>query len=632
MTESEAEPTTPVDWEAFYQSYRKPGYVPGYEITSKLGGGMFGLVFKATKQSIGKDYAIKFLKVDDEDVRRAVVAELESAPFFAQVDHPNLVSIEDRGVVDGIPYIVMAYAGDETLRDRLESGRGDVEGLLRVYLQACRGVQALHEHSLVHFDLKPANIFLKGDVARIGDYGLSKLVAQSRNTLSMGRGTPYYMAPEMLQRKGDTRSDVYSLGVILFEILTGDVPFKGDSEWEVLRKHETATPAYPANMPAEFRGVLTRALAKNPADRFQSAAELVTTLCASAGEAPEPVETPEFKTPPPPGAGRQTGSASGDDPYAEFRKVCRDFSEQAKQMASEAFKNVREASRGASRDARAALGPAMRRHRRVWAARAKEQRRRCQEWWDQQRDWSTWRRRSRPRRRVGTGTKFGLGVVAALFVLAFMGSLLLTAPGRVSSVESSASSEWTASVGDRPSGTRVEIAARSSTAREALADARVKNPTVMKATLAEFRRHVPSTPEQLAATVHELPDYPLALDVSAKSLKKARAEVLRVARADRSVSTARLERMGYPGVLAAVEQLDKLDLSDEKDARAAVRLNAFLQKQLQFPAIVVRGMHEGGAGHRYAQLNAAAPRLWRWFMHDFAWNQKRFEQYRKVSK
>ena len=192
MTESPPDPATqPIDWEAFYRDYRKPGYIPGYEITSKLGGGMFGLVFKATKQSIGKDYAIKFLKVDDNEVRRALVAELQSVRHFAQVDHPNLVSIEDRGEVDGIPYIVMTYAGDQTLRDQLNADDRDIEELLLFFLQACRGVHALHERSLVHFDLKPANVFIRGNVARVGDYGLSKLVAHSRNTLSMGRGTPY---------------------------------------------------------------------------------------------------------------------------------------------------------------------------------------------------------------------------------------------------------------------------------------------------------------------------------------------------------------------------------------------------------------------------------------------------------
>ena len=271
-----------IDWESFYRNYRKPGYVPGFEIVNKLGGGVFGMVFKARKESIGKDYAIKFLKVDDEVVRDAVIREIDSVRFFAQVDHPNLVSIEDKGEVDGIPYIVMSYAGQDTLRKRLDDGGLVRDDALRIFIQAARGVQALHEHSLVHFDLKPANIFLKGDIARVGDYGLSKLVTESRNSLSFGRGTPYYMAPEMLKRRGDVRSDVYSLGVILYECLTGDVPFRGDSEWEVLRKHEEEVPCLPDSIPATEAAVLRRALAKDPDSRFQTARELLHALQAPA--------------------------------------------------------------------------------------------------------------------------------------------------------------------------------------------------------------------------------------------------------------------------------------------------------------------------------------------------------------
>jgi serine/threonine protein kinase len=290
MNAMEAEPYQPapapsgatIDWESFYRDYRKPGYIPGFEVVNKLGGGVFGIVYKARKESIGKDYAIKFLKVDDEVVRDAVVRELDSVRFFAQIDHPNLVSIEDKGEVDGIPYIVMSYAGQETLRKRLDEDRLDHDEALRIFIQAARGVQALHEHSLVHFDLKPANIFLKGDIARVGDYGLSKLVTQSRNSLSFGRGTPYYMAPEMLKRRGDVRSDVYSLGIILYECLVGDVPFRGDSEWEVLKKHESEPPTLPPGLGPVERGVITRCLAKDPEDRFQTVKELLHALQAPA--------------------------------------------------------------------------------------------------------------------------------------------------------------------------------------------------------------------------------------------------------------------------------------------------------------------------------------------------------------
>ena len=310
IEETQRDPGSRINWESFYANYRKPGYVAGYEIINKLGGGVFGMVFKARKESIGKDYAIKFLKVDDEGVRDAVVRELSTVRFFAQIDHPNLVSIEDKGEVDGIPFIIMSYAGEETLRQRLEPGAMEREDALRVFIQAARGVQALHERSLVHFDLKPANIFLKGDIARVGDYGLSKLITESRNSLSFGRGTPYYMAPEMLQRKGDARSDIYSLGILLYECLTGDVPFKGDSEWEVLRKHEVEAPAYPAHVQMSEREVIDRCLAKDPDDRFQRTSDLLRALQAPAalgeslvippaGQVRRPA-APVGGTPPPP--------------------------------------------------------------------------------------------------------------------------------------------------------------------------------------------------------------------------------------------------------------------------------------------------------------------------------------------
>ena len=309
---SAPEPRPRIDWESFYRNFRKPGYVPGFEVVNKLGGGVFGQVYKARKESIGKDYAIKFLKVDDESVRDAVQRELDAVRHFAQLDHPNLVSIEDLGEVDGIPYLVMSYAGQETLRSRLEQGRMARDDAMRIFVQAARGVQALHERSLVHFDIKPANIFLKGDIARVGDFGLSKLVTESRNSLSFGRGTPYYMAPEMLQRRGDSKSDIYSLGVVLYECLCGRVPFSGDSEWEVLQKHEKERPQFPDSIADADRRVVERCMQKDPAMRFGSVADLLRELDApvSLGES---VRLPRSTIPAP----RPAASAQAQGPVAQ---------------------------------------------------------------------------------------------------------------------------------------------------------------------------------------------------------------------------------------------------------------------------------------------------------------------------
>lgn len=274
-----------MDWEAFYKNYRKPDYIPGFEIINKLGGGVFGAVFKARKQSIGKFYAVKFLKVEDDKIKEAVLRELEGLRFFAQIDHPNLVSIEDKGEVDGIPFIVMGYAGDETLKKRLETRPMTADETVHFFHQVCEGVQALHEKSIVHFDLKPGNVFLKSGIARVGDYGLSRLMSESRNTLSFGRGTPYYMAPEMLRKKGDKRSDIYSLGIMLYECLTGEVPFKGDSEWEVLKKHEVEEVRFPRAVPSSFRSIIKKCLAKKPEDRYASVRDMIRELpLGAAGE------------------------------------------------------------------------------------------------------------------------------------------------------------------------------------------------------------------------------------------------------------------------------------------------------------------------------------------------------------
>ncbi len=307
---------TQPDWEHFYRHLREPGFLEGYQILGLLGHGTFGVVYKARKLSVGRPVAVKFLKVDDPVTGEAVLRELASLEFLAQLDHPNLVSIEDQGAVDGIPYIVMGYAGEETLATRLaEEGPlppAEAAGLLA---QVCSGVQALHDHGFVHFDIKPANIFLRGGRPRLGDYGLARLITTSRMTLSFGRGTPLYMAPELLDRKGDERSDIYSLGVVLYEVLTGEPPFKGDSEWEVMRKHEKEPLRFPRGFPKVMKPLVEKAMAKRPGSRFASAGKMAEALAAAAGRAPAYVlprskaETPRREASSP---GRREGPFPGE--------------------------------------------------------------------------------------------------------------------------------------------------------------------------------------------------------------------------------------------------------------------------------------------------------------------------------
>lgn len=288
-----------MDWETLFINLRKPGFVPGFEIINKLGSGVFGEVYKARKESIGRFYAIKFLKVSEDKISEAIFKELDALKHLAQLDHPNLVTIEDRGEVSGIPYIIMGYAGDETLKTRLAAGDLPSQTAVEIFRAIGAGVSALHQRSIVHFDLKPANIFLNGDHARVGDYGLSKIMNESHKTMSMGRGTPYYMAPEMLNRTGDHKSDIYSLGVMLFEMVTGSVPFQGDSEWEVLQKHEKQAVVIPVSVVPSVAFAIRRAMAKNPDDRFASIDEMLSALDDGNATGSASAGTPSGAVPPP---------------------------------------------------------------------------------------------------------------------------------------------------------------------------------------------------------------------------------------------------------------------------------------------------------------------------------------------
>lgn len=305
---------TPMDWEAFYNSFRQPDFIPGYEIQNRLGGGAFGEVYKARKHSIGKAYAIKFLKLDDETQREVIERELEQVRHFASIDHPNLVSIEDMGSVAGIPYLVMGYAGEDTLARRLRQGGLDRRQALVYFVQACRGVLALHDRRLVHLDLKPSNIFIKGDIARVGDYGLAKLMSDGRLTLSFGRGTPYYMAPEILHNRADQRADLYSLGVILYECQAGRVPFDTPSPGGLVLRQEDLPPAFPPDFPVDLRPVVERCLRLDPDRRYAGVEELLADLGQAARQGDSIVLAPAAAGADRPGPGG--GAWAGDVPPA----------------------------------------------------------------------------------------------------------------------------------------------------------------------------------------------------------------------------------------------------------------------------------------------------------------------------
>ena len=338
-----------MDWELFYSSFRKPDFIPGYEIQNRLGGGAFGDVYKARKVSIDKSYAIKFLKIDEATSRAAIERELEQVRHFSAIDHPNLVTIEDMGVVLNTPYLVMGYAGEDTLARRLKRERLSPANALNFFVQTCRGVAALHERRLAHFDLKPSNVFLKGDAARVGDYGLAKLLIDGRQTLSFGRGTPHYMAPEMLKNRADERADIYSLGVILYELYSGHLPFETSPDAGVVLREDDAPPPFPAEFPARVRSVVECCLRLEPSSRFPGVSHLLAALGQTA-RAEDPLVAieslpPEIALPLPiPRPAQQPVSQTQSGRRPELRSTATDLTRGAVEVARgvwEGLKNPR---------------------------------------------------------------------------------------------------------------------------------------------------------------------------------------------------------------------------------------------------------------------------------------------------
>jgi hypothetical protein len=205
----------------------------------------------------------------------------------------------------------------------------------------------------VHFDLKPSNVFLHGDTARVGDYGLSKMMTDGRSTLSFGRGTPHYMAPEILKSRADHRADVYSLGVVLYECLTGRLPYEPPVPGALHLREVDAPPPFPPEFPARWRPVVARCLRLAPEDRYGGVSELLAAL--GAGEASAaPAAWGSFAQVAPPGASASAAAASSRPTGAGAATPARS---EARETAAELTRGAVEVARGVWDGLRAGARP-----------------------------------------------------------------------------------------------------------------------------------------------------------------------------------------------------------------------------------------------------------------------------------
>ena len=255
-----------------------------FEILEELGRGSYGIVYKARDKALNRLVAIKVLHTNLVNDPSFLSRFKQEAQIAARLNHPNLVPVYDFNEADGNYFIVMGYMGGGSLKDLLnQQGPLSYERALKILEQIAEGLAYAHQHEVIHRDLKPANIlFDETGKARICDMGLAKLL-HSDSTTSMSAssglvGTPAYIAPEVWEDSPATAAvDIYSTACILVEMLTATPLFQGDSTPGIMLKHFQQL-NLPNNLPAGWKPVIEKALAKTPGERTKSVIELVTSL------------------------------------------------------------------------------------------------------------------------------------------------------------------------------------------------------------------------------------------------------------------------------------------------------------------------------------------------------------------
>ncbi len=266
--------------------------VSHYKILEKLGGGGMGVVYKAQDTRLNRTVALKFLPPTltlDPEAQERFIHEARAA---SALDHSNICTIHDFGNTDdGQMFIVMACYEGQTLKKTIDQGPLDFDRALDIAIQIAEGLSRAHEAGIVHRDIKPANIFLTDhSEVKILDFGLAKLIGQSMLTKTGSTlGTAAYMSPEQARGEPvDQRSDIWSLGVVVYEMLTGQLPFKSDYEqalvYAILNEDPKPIRSVRPEVPEVIEQILGKALAKNREERYQTAEELLSDLKIARGK------------------------------------------------------------------------------------------------------------------------------------------------------------------------------------------------------------------------------------------------------------------------------------------------------------------------------------------------------------
>ena len=263
--------------------------VSHYKITSKLGEGGMGVVYKAEDTRLERSVALKFLPSSLATQDAAKKRFIHEAKAASSLEHPNICAVYDIAETDdGQMFIAMPCYEGETLQEKIAKGPVETGEAIDIVMQLASGLAKAHEQGIVHRDIKPGNIFLTRDGhVKILDFGLAKLATQTRLTKTGSTlGTIAYMSPE--QASGgdvDARSDIFSLGAVFYELLTGELPFRGDHEAAIIYGIMNADPVPVGqrrdDLPPDLQRVVETALCKEPAWRYQTATDLFAATAAT---------------------------------------------------------------------------------------------------------------------------------------------------------------------------------------------------------------------------------------------------------------------------------------------------------------------------------------------------------------
>lgn len=253
--------------------------IPGYQIKAHVGSGGMAVVFRAVQESLQRPVALKVLK--ETESKEWTERFLNEGRILASLNHRNIITVHDIGIYEGHIYISMEYLQGGDLKSRIESGM-DPKEALEILATIGDALETAHKKGVIHRDVKPGNILFRQDSTPVmADYGIAKDFERETDVTVDGTviGTPDYLAPEQARIEAiDGRTDVYGLGIIFYEMLTGKKPFEAKSPVEIVFKHlNEQIPQLPKEL-AMYQPLLEKMTAKDPGDRFASAAEMVSAV------------------------------------------------------------------------------------------------------------------------------------------------------------------------------------------------------------------------------------------------------------------------------------------------------------------------------------------------------------------